>query len=278
MSMGHGWLSSVKIYETPPGIIQGVSSCHECRPDGSEVPRWIELSKHGSQSSDVRACHGGSCGFSVLYIIIDYVSVGCGNDSCGNHISIGLKLIALFRHVRYDHSYATSQFYSISLINNGTPIISVPLVQPPPPSISLPQSSAASTHQLPENQLDGLPQGPQSTSPQLSPSNSPPNLSHQPSVPTEFQPTSSGISVSSQPQRIDQPKRHRKLNPKYYGDAFVNITTAYSIPPAIEPPTVAHALKQPLWRKAMEATCEPCPVISLADNGSPTIGFPVRAS
>nr|GMD17609.1 hypothetical protein CUMW_160400 [Ipomoea batatas] len=60
MSIGHGWLSSVKIYETLPGIIQSVSSCHERRLDGSRAPSWIELSKHGGQSTDVRTCHGGA--------------------------------------------------------------------------------------------------------------------------------------------------------------------------------------------------------------------------
>nr|GLL31173.1 uncharacterized protein LOC109150200 [Ipomoea trifida] len=78
-------------------------------------------------------------------------------------------------------------------------------------------------------------------------------------LPTETAPGTSQISnqqatsTGTSSQVSDRPKRTRRPNPKYFNDAFVNVTSTHSMPSAVEPSTVAHALKQPLWRKAMEA-------------------------
>ncbi|KAL8155424.1 hypothetical protein AgCh_000710 [Apium graveolens] len=55
-------------------------------------------------------------------------------------------------------------------------------------------------------------------------------------------------SLESQPVR---PSRNQKLNPKYYGSAFVNNSTCHPLAVAKEPTCVSQATKDPLWRSAM---------------------------
>ncbi|GJU79037.1 retrovirus-related pol polyprotein from transposon TNT 1-94 [Tanacetum coccineum] len=48
------------------------------------------------------------------------------------------------------------------------------------------------------------------------------------------------------------PSRTRKRNLKYYNEKYVNITTAHPLPTTLKPSTVTQALKDPIWRKAID--------------------------
>lgn len=64
--------------------------------------------------------------------------------------------------------------------------------------------------------------------------------------------TSSTASVEvAQPVPASRPQRHRRPNPKYYNESFVNITTAHLVTSSIEPRIASQALKNELWRAAM---------------------------
>ncbi|KAK9074377.1 hypothetical protein SSX86_006975 [Deinandra increscens subsp. villosa] len=71
-----------------------------------------------------------------------------------------------------------------------------------------------------------------------------------PSPPSAPQPSFMASSSGSVP--TPPPKRTRKTNPKYFNPNFVNNTTVHPIPPSLEPSTHTQALKDPLWRKAMD--------------------------
>ncbi|GJV96906.1 retrovirus-related pol polyprotein from transposon RE1 [Tanacetum coccineum] len=51
---------------------------------------------------------------------------------------------------------------------------------------------------------------------------------------------------------IERPARQRKQNPKYFSDKYINIITKHPLPPTLEPTTVNQAVKEPLWRQAMD--------------------------
>ncbi|KAJ0576017.1 putative RNA-directed DNA polymerase [Helianthus annuus] len=77
-----------------------------------------------------------------------------------------------------------------------------------------------------------------------------------PTIPPSAQTTSSSPHTTS-PNNTPStptplPPRSRKPNPKYYGSSFVNHTTVHPIPPTIKPSCVSQAIKDPLWRKAMD--------------------------
>lgn len=78
---------------------------------------------------------------------------------------------------------------------------------------------------------------------------SPPSPSSSLSSP-HISPSPSSLPSPSPPPR---PARVRKLNPKYYSDKYINLTTKHPLPTALEPSTAAQAVKDPLWRQAMDA-------------------------
>nr|GEV31206.1 hypothetical protein [Tanacetum cinerariifolium] len=51
---------------------------------------------------------------------------------------------------------------------------------------------------------------------------------------------------------IEHPARERKQNPKYFNDKYINIITKHLLPSTLEPMTVNQAVKEPLWRQAMD--------------------------
>nr|GEZ60677.1 long chain acyl-CoA synthetase 4-like [Tanacetum cinerariifolium] len=53
-------------------------------------------------------------------------------------------------------------------------------------------------------------------------------------------------------QNATRVTRTRKPNPKYYNQKFLNLTTNHPLPSNLEPSIVNQALKDPLWRKAMD--------------------------
>ncbi|KAK8578862.1 hypothetical protein V6N12_069206 [Hibiscus sabdariffa] len=54
------------------------------------------------------------------------------------------------------------------------------------------------------------------------------------------------------PQHHPLPQRVRRSKPMYFGPSFVNTITCYPLPPTLEPKTITQALKDPLWRQAMD--------------------------
>lgn len=75
-----------------------------------------------------------------------------------------------------------------------------------------------------------------------------------------FAPTSTASSANTsipappvpQPPPLRRSTRTRHPNPKFFGDKYVNLTTAHPIPPTLEPSTGTQALKDSRWRKEIE--------------------------
>ncbi|KAL8120428.1 hypothetical protein AgCh_017563 [Apium graveolens] len=86
------------------------------------------------------------------------------------------------------------------------------------------------------------------------PLTSPQTTTNTTSSPTSPSITSASPQITkSPPPAINSlPPRVRTRNPKYYNDKFINVTTNHPMHVALEPSTVAQAMKDPLWRKAMD--------------------------
>ena len=84
-----------------------------------------------------------------------------------------------------------------------------------------------------------------------------PNTSQQHThSPTVTSQSPSPRATTSQPPQtqpnLQRPTRDKKRNPKYYNEKYVNTTTKHPLPQTLEPTTVTQAVKDPLWRQAMD--------------------------